>query len=79
MAKGPLFSFPEKKHNETQPRAQKCFNDHQFYTAYVTPLGTPYLKISSQMVKNCRVQWVKSAEKWSNIDYNWHRLGTRNT
>ena len=25
------------------------------------------------MDKNCRVQGVKSAEKWSNIDYNWHK------
>ena len=69
-----LFSFPEKKILvETQPHVQKCFNDHQFYTADVTPLGTPCLKISSQMDKNCRVQGVKSAEKWSNIDYNWHK------
>ena len=73
MAKIAPFLVFKKILVETLPHAQKCFNDHQFYTAYITPLGTPCVKFSSQMDKNCRVQGVKSAEKWSNIDYNWHK------
>ena len=44
MAKLCLFKFSRKKILvETQSHAQKCFNDHQFYTAYLTPLGIPCL------------------------------------
>ena len=71
---GPFFQFSRKNILvETQSHAQKCFNDHQFYTAYVTSLGTPCVKNLSQMDENYRVQRVKSAEKLSNTDYNWHK------
>ena len=74
-AKMSIFLVSQKKILvETQPHEQECFNDHQFctFTAKVTPLATPFLKMSSQMDKNCRVQRVKSGEKWSKIDFNLH-------
>ena len=61
MAKiGPFFSFPEKKY--------LLKHSHMPKNASVIIRFT-----LSQMDKNCRVQVVKSAENWSNIDYNWQK------
>ena len=67
----PFFKFVFKKMLFGRVSHElKCFSDHGFDTADITPLGAPSLKISSHLDVICSSYGVKSAKKWLKIDYN---------